>query len=359
MPSHEDRGENTSKLPIGRREACRRIGMLGSALMLAGLSTISRAMTDAERPLSGSAPEGLPRRPLGQTGISIPILGLGGGHLLNTSDEEGERIVQEAIEGGLTFFDNAWDYYNNRSEAVMGKALKGRRHEVFLMTKMCTHGRGKKIGMLHLEQSLRRLGTDYLDLWQIHEVGCDDEPERIFQVGGAIEALAEAKRQGKVRYIGFTGHKSPAVHLNMLKYGFPFDTCQLPLNVFDATYSSFEQQVLPELLRQGIAPIAMKSLCGHGKPIEQGLLTVEEAMRYTLSLPVSTLVSGINSREVLHQNLAVARRFVPMTHEEMVQLRHRVSPQSRDGQFEDYKTKAARSCDQHEIERSFSGLEKV
>jgi len=332
--------------------------MLGSALMLAGLSTACRAMTEVERPPRGSDPEQIPRRPLGHTGISIPILGLGGGHLLNTSDEEGERIVQEAIQGGLTFFDNAWDYSNNRSEAVMGKALKGRRHEVFLMTKMCTHGRGKKIGMLHLEQSLRRLGTDYLDLWQIHEVGCDDEPERIFQEGGAIEALADAKRQGKVRFIGFTGHKSPAIHLKMLKYGFPFDTCQLPLNVFDATYNSFEQQVLPELLRQGIAPIAMKSLCGHGKPIEQGLLTVEEAMRYTLSLPVSTLVSGINSREVLHQNLAIARRFAPMRHEEMVQLRTRVSAHAREGQFEDYKIKAARSCDQSEIERSLGGLEK-
>jgi predicted aldo/keto reductase-like oxidoreductase len=359
MPLHEDWGEGTGQLPVGRREACRRIGLLGSALMLAGLSTVSRAMTEVERPSTRSQPEGFLRRPLGKTGSSIPILGLGGGHLLNTSDEEGERIVQEAIQGGLTFFDNAWDYYNNRSEAVMGKALKGRRHEVFLMTKMCTHGRGKKIGMRHLEQSLRRLGTDYLDLWQIHEVGCDDEPERIFQKGGAIEALAEAKRQGKVRYIGFTGHKSPAVHLKMLSYGFPFDTCQLPLNVFDATYSSFEQQVLPELLRQGIAPIAMKSLCGHGKPIEQGLLTVEEAMRYTLSLPVSTLVSGINSREVLRQNMAIIRRFVPMTHEEMVQLRHRVSAHARDGQFEEYKTKVARSCDQPEIERYFGRLEKV
>ena len=358
MPAPEDWGQDISHSPIGRREACRRIGMLGSALMLAGFSTVSRAMTDAGSQSRRSEPGGLPRRPLGQTGVTIPILGLGGSHLLNTSDEEGERLVQEAIEGGLTFFDNAWDYHNNRSEVVMGKALKGRRHEVFLMTKMCTHGRGKKIGMLHLEQSLRRLGTDHLDLWQIHEVGCDDEPERIFQKGGAIEALAEAKRQGKVRYIGFTGHKSPAVHLKMLKYGFSFDTCQLPLNVFDATYSSFEQQVLPELLRQGIAPIAMKSLCGHGKPIEQRILTVEEAMRYTLSLPVSTLVSGINSREVLRQNLAIARRFVPMTHEEMVQLRHRVSPHAKDGQFEDYKTKPARSCDQHEIERQFGVLEK-
>ena len=359
MPSHDDRGE-PDKLPIGRREACRRIGMLGSALMVAGLFAGSKVATHAQSLFSRSESEGLPRRPLGKTGISIPILGLGGGHLLNTSDEEGKRIVQEAIEGGLTFFDNAWDYYENRSEAVMGKALKGHRQEVFLMTKMCTHGRGKKIGLLHLEQSLRRLGTDYLDLWQIHEVGCDDEPERIFREGGAIEALAEAKQQGKVRFIGFTGHKSPAVHLNMLKYDFPFDTCQLPLNVFDATYNSFEQQVLPELVRRGIAPIAMKSLCGgKGKPIRQGILTAEEAMRYTLSLPVSTLVSGIDSREVLRQNLAIAKRFVPMTQEEMAKLRRRVATYASGGQFEDYKTGPARSCDQQGIERDLGRLEKV
>jgi len=228
-----------------------------------------------------------------------------------------------------------------------------------LMTKMCTHGRGKKIGMLHLEQSLRRLGTDYLDLWQIHEVGCDDDPERLFQEGGAIEALAEAKQQGKVRFIGFTGHTNPAVHLNVLKYDFPFDTCQLPLNPFDASYKSFERQVLPELLRRGIAPIAMKSLCGNGKPIQQGILTAEEAMRYVLSLPVSTLVSGIDSQEVLRQNLAIARRFVPMTQEEMAQLRRRVSGHATEGQFEYYKTHALWSCDRHEVEQRYGGLEKT
>jgi aryl-alcohol dehydrogenase-like predicted oxidoreductase len=197
MPLHEDRDESKTEPTIGRREACKRLGLLGSAVMLAGISNLTWAMTDAERPPSGLDGPGLPRRQLGRTGVTLPILGLGGWHLLNTSDEEGSRIVQEAIEAGLTFFDNSWDYFNNRSEAVMGNALKGRRHEVFLMTKMCTHGRGKKIGMLHLEQSLRRLGTDYLDLWQIHEVGCDDDPELIFREGGAIEALAEAKQQGK------------------------------------------------------------------------------------------------------------------------------------------------------------------
>lgn len=359
MPLDEDRGESNIQPMTDRRGLCKRIGLLGSAVLLAGISSLARAMTDAERPLSKLTEQGLPRRQLGRTGVTVPILALGGWHILKTSEEEGSRIVQEAIDAGLTFFDNSWDYHNNRSEAVMGKALKGHRQSVFLMTKMCTHGRGKKVGMLHLEQSLRRLGTDYLDLWQIHEVGCDDDPERIFRVGGAIEALSEAKQQGKVRFIGYTGHTNPSVHLNMLKYDFPFDTCQLPLNVFDASYSSFEQQVLPELLRRGIAPIAMKSLCGNGKPIQQGILTAEEAMRYVLSLPVSTLVSGIDSREVLRQNIAIARRFVPMTQEEMVQLRRRVSVYAAEGQFEHYKTSALWSCDRHEVERRYSDLEKT
>ncbi|THI82936.1 MAG: aldo/keto reductase [Nitrospira sp. CG24A] len=358
MRPNEDRGDNTAPM-IGRREVCKTIGLLGSAVMLGGISGLTRAMADTEKPPSGLEGQGLPRRELGRTGVTVPILGLGGAHLLKTSDEEGTRIVHEAINAGLTFFDNAWDYANNRSEAVMGKALKGHRHEVFLMTKMCTHGRGKKIGMLHLEQSLRRLGTDYLDLWQIHEVSCDDDPERLFQVEGAIEALAQAKQQGKVRFIGFTGHTNPSVHLNVLKYNFPFDTCQLPLNVFDASYKSFERQVLPELLARGIAPIAMKSLCGKGKPITQGILTVEEAMRYVWSLPVATLVSGIDSREVLRQNLAIARRFVPMTQEEMAQLRRRVSSHATEGQFELYKKNPPWSCDQEEVERRFSGLEKA
>jgi uncharacterized protein len=352
--------ENPSARAISRREACRRIGLLGCAAVLARLGILDPAMGIENRP-SGSErqlPEGqLPRRPLGRTGISIPILGLGGGHLLGTSDEEGAAIVREAIEGGLTFFDNAWDYSGNRSEAVMGKALKGHREKVFLMTKMCTHGRGKKTGMLHLEQSLRRLGTDYLDLWQIHEVGCDDDPALLFRDGGAVEALAEAKRQGKVRFIGFTGHKNPTVHLNILKYDFPFDTCQIPLNVFDVGYNSFERQVLPELVRRGIAPIGMKSLCGNGKPIKEGILTAEEAIRYTLSLPISTLVSGIDSRKILRQNLEIARRFVPMTQGEMVQLTHRVSSHAGDGRFEKYKTDVLWSCDRQEVERKFGGLE--
>jgi uncharacterized protein len=241
MHTPEDRTGNQLTPSMGRRELCKRIGVVGSAMMLAGISGLTRAMADGDPPSSGVKKQALlPQRLLGRTGVTLPILGLGGSHLLGTNDEEAIRIAHEAIDAGITFFDNAWEYHNNRAEAVMGKALQGRRHDVFLMTKVCTHGRGKKVGMLQLEQSLRRLGTDYLDLWQIHEVGCDDDAELMFREGGAIEALTEAKQQGKVRFIGFTGHKDPAVHLSVLKRNFPFDTCQLPLNVFDASYNSFE-----------------------------------------------------------------------------------------------------------------------
>lgn len=350
--------QKKSRARVGRRQLLKCVGLIGSAMALGQTLWFSRLFAQSADHRSEKNAGGIPLRPLGRTGVNVPILALGGGHLLNTSDEEGVRVVHEAIDEGLTFFDNAWDYYNNRSEAVMGRALKGRRQQVFLMTKMCTHGRGKDVGLLHLEQSLRRLGTDYLDLWQIHEVGCQDDPDRIFESGGAAEALLKAKQQGKVRFIGFTGHKDPSVHLNVLKHDFPFDTCQLPLNVFDASFQSFEQQVLPELTRRGIAPLAMKSLCGNGEPIKKGLVTVEEAIRYMLSLPVATLVSGIPSRDVLRQNLAIVRNFVPMKPHEMEALRARVSTAAADGQFEFYKTDQLWSCDRPEVDKRFGPLER-
>ena len=356
----EDNTQRTddSIVKLDRRQVLKGLGLVGSALALGKVAGIAPLFAQTGKELPKKDIGGIPHRSLGRTGVDVPILALGGGHLIKTSDEEGMRIVHEAIEAGLTFFDNAWDYYNNRSEEVMGKALQGKRQRVFLMTKMCTHGRGKDIGLLHLEQSLRRLRTDYLDLWQIHEVGCQDDPDLIFRPGGAVEALLQAKRQGKVRFIGFTGHKDPAVHLNILKHDFPFDTCQLPLNVFDASYQSFERQVLPELTRRGIAPLGMKSLCGKGEPIKSGVVTVEEAIRYVLSLPVATLVSGIDSREVLRQNLAIARRFMPMTAQEMDALRTRVTSAAVDGGFESYKTERLWSCDRPEVDKRFGPLER-
>lgn len=208
----------------------------------------------------------IPRRPLGHTGEKVSAIGLGGYHIGKMARKrDAVSLVHAAIDAGITFMDNAWEYHDGRSERVMGKALEGRRDRVFLMTKLCTHGRGKKEAMRQLEQSLRRLRTDYLDLWQIHECVYDNDPERHFAAGGAIAALEQAKKEGKVRFVGFTGHKRPDIHLRMLAEDFPFDTCQLPLNCFDASFRSFEREVLPELLRRRIAPIGMKSLGGDGR----------------------------------------------------------------------------------------------
>lgn len=302
----------------------------------------------------------IPRRPLGRTGVQVSAIGLGGATLGQAkSMEEAIRITHEAIDAGVTFMDNAWEYNKHRSEEWMGKALQGRRNNVFLMSKVCTHGRDAKVAMQQLEESLRRLGTDYLDLWQIHEVVYYNDPEMIFRSNGAIEALDRAKKEGKVRFVGFTGHKDPAIHLKMLSYNYPFDTVMLPLNCFDATFNSFEQQVLPELNRRGIAPIGMKSLSGNGDAIKQGVVTPQEALRYVMSLPVATTVSGIDSLEVLRQNLAIARGFTPMKQEEMQALRDRCAQYAADGRFELFKTSMRFDADEGRKQHGFPTQEQV
>jgi aryl-alcohol dehydrogenase-like predicted oxidoreductase len=281
----------------------------------------------------------IPRRPLGSTGVQVSILALGGWHLGHIQDAgEVTRIVHDAIDAGMNFFDNAWDYHDGRSELLIGNAVRGRREEVFLMSKVCTHGRGKDVALRQLDESLRRLQTDYLDLWQIHECIYENEPDLHFAPGGVIEALDEAKQRGKVRFVGFTGHKHPDIHLRMLAHGYPFDTVQLPLNCFDATFRSFEQRVLPEIQKREMAALGMKSLGGDGRPVLAGMVTAAEALGYALSLPVAAVVTGIDSREVLLQNLAVARGFTPMTAEQMDALRARVAEPAADGRFELYKT---------------------
>jgi aryl-alcohol dehydrogenase-like predicted oxidoreductase len=224
------------------------------------------------------------RRPFGRHPDKVSIVGLGGYHLGNARTvAEAVRIVHEAIDAGITFLDNAWEYHEGESERRMGRAIADRREAVFLMTKVCTHGRDAKVAMRQLEQSLRRLRTDYLDLWQIHECVYYNDPERHFSKGGVVEALTKAREQGKVRYVGFTGHKDPSIHLRMLSFGFPFDACQLPLNGFDAHFRSFQSQVLPELARQQIAAIGMKSLGGDGRAIKKRAARVEDALRYAMS----------------------------------------------------------------------------
>jgi len=233
--------------------------------------------------------------------------------------------------------DNAWDYHDGRSETWMGEALKGRRDQVFLMTKLCSHGRNKRVALRQLEDSLRRLRTDHLDLWQIHEVVYDNDPDLHFAPGGAIEALLQAKEEGKVKFLGFTGHKSPALHQRMLSSGFPFDAVQMPLSGFDANFRSFECEVLPLLVMRGIAPIGMKSLNGTAEAVKQHVISAEEALRYAMSLPVVTTVSGMDSLRVLRKNLAIARRLQPMTLEEKNAYRRKCAAAAADGRFELYK----------------------
>ena len=283
----------------------------------------------------------IPLRPLGTTGAHVSALGLGGYHLGKIeSEREAIRLVHAAIDAGVTFMDNAWEYHDGRSEALMGKAIADRRDSVFLMTKLCTHGRGRREAMRQLEQSLRRLQTDVLDLWQIHECVYDNDPERHFARDGAVDALVQAQRQGKVRFVGFTGHKNPDIHLAMLERDFPFDTCQLPLNCFDSSFRSFEQRVLPKLLRRRIAPIGMKSLGGDGRQVRKRVISAEEGLRYAMSLPVATTVSGIDSMKVLRQNVRIASGLKPMSKRDMEALRRRVRDAASDGRFELYKTTA-------------------
>jgi len=306
-----------------------------------GAAMAPGAVVAAAAPLAmtNTGPDQIPRKPLGKTGERVSIIGVGGYHLgTMRAGDDAVRLVQEAVDAGVTFFDNAWEYNDHRSEEWMGLALQGRRDKVFLMTKVCTHGRGKTVAMQQLEESLRRLRTDRLDLWQIHEVIYENDPDLHFARGGVIEALDEAKRQGKVRFVGFTGHKNPAIHLKMLARNYPFDTVQMPLNCFDGTYRSFEQQVLPELERRGIAALGMKSLGGDGQPILHGVVDAEEALRYAMSLPVATTISGMDSLDVLRQNVTIARGFTPMAPADMQALRQRCRSFAADGHLELYKS---------------------
>jgi len=283
----------------------------------------------------------IPTRPFGRHREQVSIIGLGGYHLGKVKTmTEATRIVHEAIAAGMTFMDNAWEYHDGDSERRMGRAIADRRGSVFLMTKVCTHGRDARVAMRQLDESLRRLRTDYLDLWQVHECAYHDDPARHFARGGVVEALDRAKAAGKVRYVGFTGHKDPEIHLKMLSYGFPFDACQLPLNGFDAHFRSFQTHVLPQLARRGIAPIGMKSLGGDGRALKKKAATIDDALRYAMSLPVCTTVSGIDSLKVLRQNLRIAGGFEPMTDRARRAYEKRVAAFATDGRFELYKTTA-------------------
>ncbi len=280
----------------------------------------------------------IPQRPLGRTGAKVSALGLGGHHLGDLKTvEEAIRLVHEAVDAGITFYDNCWEYWNGRAEDWLGRALKGRRDKVFLMTKVCTHGRSATLALKMLDESLRRLQTDHLDLWQVHGVSFDNDPELAYAKGGVLEALDQAKRQGKARFVGFTGHKDPAIHLDMIRRGYPFDSVQMPLNCLDASFRSFEKQVLPEVTKRGIAALGMKPMGGTATAVKSGLVKAEEMLRYAMSQPVATTIAGMDSFDVLRQNLRVARGFTPMTAGEMQALRDRCAKEAGDGRHEVYK----------------------
>jgi aryl-alcohol dehydrogenase-like predicted oxidoreductase len=280
-------------------------------------------------------------RPLGRTGELVSIIGVGGSHIGKPKDEaEAIRIIRTAIDNGITFMDNSWDYNGGASEERMGKALRdGYRSKAFLMTKL--DGRDKRTAAQQIDESLRRLQTDHVDLLQHHEIIRMDDPDRIFREGGAMEALLEAQKSGKTRFIGFTGHKDPAVHLRMLdmaeQRSIRFDTVQMPLNVMDAHFRSFQHLVLPVLLQQGIGVLGMKSM-GSDYILRSNTVQAPECLRYALTLPTSVVITGIDSMDILDQAVRVARSFTPMSQQEIAALLDRTRQVALTGRYELFKT---------------------
>jgi aryl-alcohol dehydrogenase-like predicted oxidoreductase len=283
----------------------------------------------------------VPVRSLGRTGEKISAIGLGGYHIGIQGDEQlSLRIVRSAIDRGITFMDNCWDYNDGESEVRMGKALRdGYRQKVFLMTKI--DGRTKVLAAKQIDESLKRLQTDHVDLLQFHEIVRRTDPDPIFASGGALEAVLEAKRAGKLRFIGFTGHKDPAIHLRMLEVAgankFRFDAVQMPLNVMDAHFRSFEHQVVPVLVKDEIGVLGMKSL-GSGAILRSQTVSATECLHYALNLPTSTVIAGIDSMKILDQAVEAARTFTPMSQEQVSALLARTADAAASGNYEQFKT---------------------
>jgi aryl-alcohol dehydrogenase-like predicted oxidoreductase len=308
------------------------LGMTAASLLMAGT-------------MSGSAAQdrknGIPYRPLGRSGEKVSLIGLGGYHLARQSDtQESIRIIRTGLDQGINFLDNCWDYNGGESEIRMGKALRdGYRTKAFLMTKI--DGRTKTAAATQLNESLRRLQTDRVDLLQFHEVIRDTDPDRVFAQGGALEAVLEAQKAGKVRFIGFTGHKSPDIHLKMLatasKHGFRFDTVQMPLNVMDAHFNSFEKRVLPVLTANGIGVLGMKSFGDHAI-LESKTVSATECLHYPMNLPTSVVITGCDSVPILQQALDAARSFQPMDPSQVAALLAKTAKVAEAGKFELYKT---------------------
>jgi uncharacterized protein len=308
----------------------------------AGVATASLAGTAQAQPAQPRVNAGgIPLRPLGKTGELVSLLCLGGHSSTNPrklSEAESLRLIQRAVDEGITFMDNCWDYHDGGAEEWMGKALAegGRRDKVLLMTKVC--GRTAKEAQSNLEDSLRRFRTDRIDLWQFHEIVYDNDPDWVFAPDGALHTGLKAVKEGKVRYLGFTGHKDPIIHLKMLGMPYEWASVQMPLNVMDVHYRSFQRQVLPVLLQRNIGVLAMKSLGGTGVIVSKAGIPVEDALRYVLSLPISTLVTGIDSEKVLDQNLKIVRELKPLSAEERAAIETRTLALAGDGRFELFKS---------------------
>ena len=304
---------------------------------LEGLASVA-VIASARPAWSADASGPIPQRVLGKTKQKVSMLCLGGYHSrLIKDDLEAVRFIRTAIDMGVTFLDNAWEYHKGGSEELYGKALRdGYRDKVFLMTK--TTGRSKQAALKQLDDSLRRMKVDVIDLWQAHQVVEKDEPARILAKGGAIEAFDQARKAGKVRFIGFTGHRHPELLMQMLESGYPWDTVQMPINVLDPHFRSFSKTVLPAAVKKGLGIIAMKSLA-FGGIVKRKVVTPREALVYALSQPVSTLCSGMDKLEYLKHNAQVAAEFKPFTAKEQATLLARTAKAGRDGKIETFKAR--------------------
>jgi predicted aldo/keto reductase-like oxidoreductase len=307
-------------------------------LQTAAATTFVASMQGREAHAQAGA---IPTRKLGRTGEKVSIVGLGGYHIGKQRDEqESIRIIRTALDGGINFLDNCWDYNDGQSEVRMGKALRdGYRQKAFLMTKI--DGQTKKAATQQLDESLRRLQTDHVDLLQFHEVIRDTDPARIFAEGSGMDAIVEARKQGKVRYIGFTGHKDPDIHLKMLEtafaHGFTFDAVQMPLNVMDAHFDSFEKKVLPVLVKHDIGVLGMKPM-GDSIILRSKTATPIECLHYAMNLPTSVVITGCDSLQIVQQALEAARSFQPMSTVEVSALLAKTARAAKHGEFERYKT---------------------
>jgi predicted aldo/keto reductase-like oxidoreductase len=314
--------------------------------------------SDIDQVIAGTASAGgMPVRVLGRTGVKVSIVCLGGWHIGDVKDkDEAVRIMHAAVDAGINFFDNAWDYHWGGSEEIMGRALAGaKRDKVFLMTKNCE--RDYAGSLRNLEDSLRRLRTDRVDLWQFHEICYDNDPDWVFDKGG-LKAALEARKAGKVRFIGFTGHKDPLIHLKMIGKPFDWDTSQMPINVCDRHYRSFIRQVVPECNRRNIGVIGMKALGGGTRgaakiPVDTGL-SAAECYRYALSQDISSLCVGIDGMDMLEQALRVARNFKPMSPAEQEAFAARVADSGGDGRHELFKSSKKFDGPHHRKQHGFA-----